>query len=1012
MFRKQIRNIIPNSKDNKKSKEAESNEKTFVVGDKNDCISFVISSTAKPKSKNMEKRQQLLEYKIKNLSQYEIDMELDFTDSSLITAQLYERFTPNKTLFRKHFDSFSGMKQKEGDNDTDTVCKVTYNKNYKVRAMFKFSMIFPSLDKQCSLIEKSHRMIEDMSLRWNWLNKGQVEAVLYFNRPPAPKSEKKEENVKAYTKFYSNLFDRDYFNDSDKETSNFFYVDTGFILGLKNKKLDFSEEVKSTSTGVGKDTQILKANLDTSDDEPRTIKLHLRRIQELNKNFEERYQIIEDNENFQEKIKFGLKKNLNVIFVFLHLSDNPEYIKRLFPENYINDLGIFKVNLFLNGGWLPVALDQFIPCFPMHFPLYTYSKNAYWPCLIEKALAKVFGGYEKLIYLSFYELYQVLTGLPIIDYRFSQNKDIAYENTELANKVSRVVSLDLLKNKITKLFPPDKKEQNSLMAFYFKVTNKKEKEEFRLFPIKSMNEGKFEVLETFALELHECMKKYLAGTECFFTWDTMVKLSKKVELHLILVNNSYNGEKHYRNAFIRCQDENNVDYERVLSYSYYKVKIPKECKVNKAKMTVCLNLSNDHKLDPFYFSKEIDWKITVLKEIIPEEKETKSMNDPKDKKKGGPKQTPRERDNQKKEKKVLSLETFEEIFENDKDLFIETNKEKNKDNLDDQTDKEMDKETKEGIFRKIADFSVGYGLVCNYELEPGNYIIIPMTTSFCMQRNEIYSKTTYNIDDKEAGAAALEDSIVSNFIDDLFYINDPLCYNYLNFETVSQISGQIVDSNGRRMRPIDKVSFESFLNFHSFEDDNSSKTREEYSTKIKGMTQTLFKMYMFERMRNSQKEQKKESLQNLGYDRTQYPYLAKFFSCSFYFNTMSDDKSLVELIKVTPRNNLKQKNMDNFANCLRVSKALEEGTAKYEGDIIYIKGSLAKTNCVQITSDLKGRVIKQDSDETTFYSTHCPIVSSFENNDKLYFLNYTIDDYADLKLEGDEKTVEEERERE
>ena len=62
-------------------------------------------------------------------------------------------------------------------------------------------------------------------------------------------------------------------------------------------------------------------------------------------------------------------------------------------------------------------MDKFIPCFLCYFPLYTYSPSSLWPFLLKKALAKVSRGYDNLKYLSYFELYQVLTGFPIINFK-------------------------------------------------------------------------------------------------------------------------------------------------------------------------------------------------------------------------------------------------------------------------------------------------------------------------------------------------------------------------------------------------------------------------------------------------------------------------------------------------------------------------------------------------------------------------------------------------------------------
>ena len=59
------------------------------------------------------------------------------------------------------------------------------------------------------------------------------------------------------------------------------------------------------------------------------------------------------------------------------------------------------------GNWTNIFLDKFIPCFPMDFPIYTYSNNSLWVCLLGKAIAKNFDNLKNI-------LYQILTGFPKI----------------------------------------------------------------------------------------------------------------------------------------------------------------------------------------------------------------------------------------------------------------------------------------------------------------------------------------------------------------------------------------------------------------------------------------------------------------------------------------------------------------------------------------------------------------------------------------------------------------------
>jgi len=66
----------------------------------------------------------------------------------------------------------------------------------------------------------------------------------------------------------------------------------------------------------------------------------------------------------------------------------------MFKSNF--DLGICSVVLNFNGENKRVVLDDFIPCID-GTPIYGQNKsNALWVTMVEKAIAKVNGGYKNI----------------------------------------------------------------------------------------------------------------------------------------------------------------------------------------------------------------------------------------------------------------------------------------------------------------------------------------------------------------------------------------------------------------------------------------------------------------------------------------------------------------------------------------------------------------------------------------------------------------------------------------
>jgi len=76
------------------------------------------------------------------------------------------------------------------------------------------------------------------------------------------------------------------------------------------------------------------------------------------------------------------------------ISEYPDRIKRIFLTRTPNKCGIYCVALCINGIWEEVIMDELFPVRQNLHPAFSYSKvNDLWVMLLEKAYAKVHGGY-------------------------------------------------------------------------------------------------------------------------------------------------------------------------------------------------------------------------------------------------------------------------------------------------------------------------------------------------------------------------------------------------------------------------------------------------------------------------------------------------------------------------------------------------------------------------------------------------------------------------------------------
>jgi len=95
------------------------------------------------------------------------------------------------------------------------------------------------------------------------------------------------------------------------------------------------------------------------------------------------------------------------------MSERPFLIERLFITKEGGACGIHVVNFWHNGIREEVIMDDYFPCKPFSGPIYTKtSDDEQWVAILEKAYAKIYGCYERLVSGSPYHSLPDLTGNP------------------------------------------------------------------------------------------------------------------------------------------------------------------------------------------------------------------------------------------------------------------------------------------------------------------------------------------------------------------------------------------------------------------------------------------------------------------------------------------------------------------------------------------------------------------------------------------------------------------------
>lgn len=104
------------------------------------------------------------------------------------------------------------------------------------------------------------------------------------------------------------------------------------------------------------------------------------------------------------------------------LEKNEQLIKRLFETKQYSENGIYRLSLYVQGRWQTITIDDYIPCSANGSPFFISiaGTGSIWLNLLEKACAKVFGGYKYLEGGSAIEALRMLTGAPLTSFCFKE----------------------------------------------------------------------------------------------------------------------------------------------------------------------------------------------------------------------------------------------------------------------------------------------------------------------------------------------------------------------------------------------------------------------------------------------------------------------------------------------------------------------------------------------------------------------------------------------------------------
>jgi len=148
---------------------------------------------------------------------------------------------------------------------------------------------------------------------------------------------------------------------------------------------------------------------------------------------------------FEDKIEFddvrqGSIGNCYFMASISALTENPQIIAEIFRHHDVNSNGYYEICLKIDGLWNVVILDDFIPCSKRSKrPIFANPKgNELWAILLEKAWAKINGGYINTVAGMASEVIECLTNFAY-EYNSIGNLDESGGNDEKEALWDRIV---------------------------------------------------------------------------------------------------------------------------------------------------------------------------------------------------------------------------------------------------------------------------------------------------------------------------------------------------------------------------------------------------------------------------------------------------------------------------------------------------------------------------------------------------------------------------------------------
>jgi calpain-15 len=146
------------------------------------------------------------------------------------------------------------------------------------------------------------------------------------------------------------------------------------------------------------------------------------------------------------------------------MSTQPGLVIRLFEYTERVEQGVYSIWVNVNGIWREIIVDENVPIYSLEedgkakfmFTTPNHEKREIWHLLLEKALAKAYGGYQRLYNSNEAYTLRDLTGAPVISselVHISENQNITKRELQILEQAWRKLTRCLEKGYLVYFVP-------------------------------------------------------------------------------------------------------------------------------------------------------------------------------------------------------------------------------------------------------------------------------------------------------------------------------------------------------------------------------------------------------------------------------------------------------------------------------------------------------------------------------------------------------------------------------